>query len=123
MEPKPHVPSTPWTDDCGCDDLDFCFSHRNGLRDDWPKKPSEEEMLERAKRRSEILHAGWVKLVEKFRRVKATMRAWDRMQKHIEDLLEDISDNQLGSLPSAVQVREVLNQYIEDLNNENLLDD
>ncbi len=58
MRPRPHVPSTPWSDECGCDDGGPCMHHR--LSDDpMPERPSEEVMQQRAEARCALRLKQW----------------------------------------------------------------
>ncbi len=52
LRPSPHIPSTPWSDKCNCCDIEpLCWRHANGVLDNPPDRPSEEEMLKRARAR------------------------------------------------------------------------
>lgn len=46
----PSVRTTTWSDDCGCSDYGFCMLHRMSDEEAPPKRPSEEEMKQRAQK-------------------------------------------------------------------------
>lgn len=60
----PHIPSTPWTDDCCCSDQGPCMAHRYSDADYYPVRPPSDVLEARAQARYTQRLAAWEELTK-----------------------------------------------------------
>lgn len=83
----PHVPSTPWSDDCACSDLLTCLRHQIDGRT-IPDRPDGDTMLVRAKERYDHALIAWHERTEPLRNAAPALTTAD--VEALEGLLDDL---------------------------------